>query len=237
MMFGRADVLGERVTVPRTLGEPTRDFVIVGVMHDTVVNGLTASREPLAYFPIPREGLPLGNYLLVKSRRDDHQVGELVASVAVDLDPTLPLAPARPLLSEAEYELATSRTYAEVLTLLGGIGLLLAAVGMYGLLAQAVGERRREFGVRLAIGAASRHIAALVFQQAAWIAALGVAGGVVLAWWGTELIITYLWGVTATDPRVYALTVAVLLAAVTLAAARPAWQATRVSPIETLRAE
>ena len=80
-------------------------------------------------------------------------------------------------------------------------------------------------------------IAALVLRQAAWTGVVGIAGGLALSYWGSGLVTAYLWGVSAFDPRVYALTISLLLVVVALAAARPAWSATRVNPIDALRSE
>lgn len=236
-LFGREAVLGERVQLARTALNPVTDLVVVGVAADTATSSLKAPPDPVMYVPITQRDLETQSVLLIRTRGTMAGVTAAVERATAELDPTLPQGAARALSAWIDRGIASTQLYARMLSLLGGIAVLLASVGLYGLLTQAVGERRREFGVRLAIGATGTHIARLVVRQAAWIAGLGIAGGVVLSYWGTGLISGYLWGVAATDPRVYALTIAALLFVVALAAARPAWAATRVNPIETLRAE
>lgn len=236
--FGRTDVLGQRITIPpRTLGTPVRDVTVVGVMRDTLTRGLTEKPDFILYHPITGEEFARQTVVITRARGSLNRVNEIVERAAVDLDATLPIGKARFLTTWIDRELASTRMLAWVLSLMGGAGFLLAAVGLHGLLAQAVGERRREFGVRLAIGASAADIARLVFRQAAWTSALGVAGGLALAYWGSALVKTYLVGVSEFDPRIYALTVFGLVTVVFLAAIRPAWSATRVNPVEALRAE
>ncbi len=149
----------------------------------------------------------------------------------------MPIGEGRALASTVGRHLANTRVLAWVLSLLGGAALLLAAAGLYGLLSQAVGERRGEFGIRLAVGASAADIAQLVLRQATWILAAGAAAGLALAYWGSEVVTAYLFGVTAFDPLVYASSVAMLTLVVVAAAIRPAWSATRVNPVETLRVD
>ncbi len=236
--FGRDNAVGERITVPRTLGNPTREFIIVGVMRETAVWSLTEVGEPLIYYPITQDDFgTLWSVILAKSRVTTTHFGEVAAHAALELDPTLPLDRAWALTSWIDRDLASTHMFARVLSLLGGVAMVLAAVGLFGLLAQAVGERRREFGVRMAIGASARRIAALVLRQAAWTCVWGITAGLGLSYWGAGLIASYLWGVSPFDPRVYALTITLLLVVVALAAARPVWSATRVNPIDALRSE
>lgn len=236
--FGRADAVGERISVPRTMVSPARDFVIVGVMRETAVTSLTEAAEPLIYFPITQDDFAsLSGAILAKCRGTATRLGEVAASVAARLDPTLPLDRAWALTEWNRRDVASTQMFARVLSLLGGVAMVLAAVGLFGLLAQAVGERRREFGVRMAIGASAGRIAWLVLRQAAWTCALGIAAGLGLSYWAARFVSSYLWGVSPFDPRVYALTITLLLVAVALASARPAWSATRVNPIDALRSE
>jgi len=129
------------------------------------------------------------------------------------------------------------RLFAGVLSLLGALGFVLAAVGLYTLLAQTVSERTREFGIRMAIGASRRQVFTLVVRYAMSIAAVGGATGVVLALFGTRLVESQLFGVTARDPIVYAAATGALLVVVVLAAVWPARTATRVEPVEALRTD
>ena len=207
-------------------------------MRETAVRSVTEVAEPLIYYPITQDDFAsLSGTILAKSRGSATRFGEVAASAAVKLDPTLPLDRAWALAEWNDRDLASTQMFARVLSLLGGVAMVLAAVRLFGLLSQAVRERRPEFGVRMAVGASAGRIAALVLRQAAWTGVLGIAGGLALSYWGSGLVTAYLWGVSAFDPRVYALTISLLLVVVALAAARPAWSATRVNPIDALRSE
>jgi predicted permease len=238
-LYGRVNVVGERITLPRTLAGPSRDFTIVGVMRDTRTNSLTEDGDPLLYRALSdgEDFTSLQSVLATRSPLPLATVGAAIERSALQLDPTLPIGPTRSLRQWIDRTIARNRVFANVLLLLSTIGVLLAGIGLYGLLAQTVGERQRELGIRMVIGARARHVAAVVATQAGWIAAVGMVAGLVLASWGARLVKAYVVGVSESDPRVYALTAGFLLTVTAIAAARPVWTATRVNPVETLRAE
>lgn len=236
-LYGRDDVVGERVRLPKTAMNPTLDLVVVGVLADTLTGSLTAAPDPVLYMPLVRQDLSSQSVILGRTRATVPQVNDIVATAAVALDPTMPLGPARSLEDWIGRGLATRRMYARVLSMFGAVAVLLAAVGLYGLLSQVVGERRREFGIRLAIGASARDIARLVLRHAGVISALGLVAGLALSYWGTGLLKTFLWGVTAFDPYIYGGASLTLVIVALIAALRPALAATRVNPVETLRTE
>jgi ABC-type antimicrobial peptide transport system permease subunit len=119
----------------------------------------------------------------------------------------------------------------------GVLAFVLAAVGLHGLVAQTAAERRREFGIRLAIGATRADIARLVARYALTIGVIGTAVGLILSRFGVKLVTSLLFGVTAIDPVVHALAIVSLAVVVVMACAWPALRATRVQPVEVLRAE
>ena len=174
---------------------------------------------------------------MVRTGLPGRDAGERVRAHVAAIDPALALAPPRLLTDWLARYVANRRVFAWVLTLLGGLGFVLAAVGLYGLLAQIVTERAREFGIRMAIGADRRHVIGLVVRLAAWIAVLGGTAGLGLAAFGSRLVESQLVGVGRFDPTLYAVSV-VLLGAVILAACLiPARRASKVDPVDVLRAE
>jgi len=173
----------------------------------------------------------------VKSPLPLAEVAQRVEAAATTLDPTLPIGYARDLRTGIDRALSDRRVFAWVLSILGWLGFVLAAVGLYGLLAQSVAERTREFGIRMAIGSGRAHIFTLVIRQAAWIGALGTAVGLGLAFLGSRLVEAQLYGLTRLDPGVYVLAAASLAVVVALAGLWPARAATRIEPIEALRVE
>jgi ABC-type antimicrobial peptide transport system permease subunit len=115
------------------------------------------------------------------------------------------------------------------------VALVLAAVGLYGVLAYAVAQRRGEIGIRIALGATPRHVMRLVVRQGVVLAVAGGAVGLVGAWWATRIVVNLLYGVTRTDPLSFAIGAAVLLGAALMACRVPARRALRVDPVEALR--
>ncbi len=134
-------------------------------------------------------------------------------------------------------QVAERRALAWVLVLLGGLGFLLSAIGLHGLLAQMVSERTREFGIRMAVGAERRRILAIVLKQAVWIAILGCASGLGLAVAGSRLVESQLFGLSRLQPWVYVASAAGLVGVVLIASAWPARAATLIEPVEALREE
>ena len=153
------------------------------------------------------------------------------------LDPALPLYNVRTLADQRDGSLHTERVAAALLTLFGAIALILAAVGLYGVLSYSVTARTREMGIRLAQGAQPRDLLALVVGQGMRLTVVGLVVGVAAAFALTRLIEQLLFGVSPTDPLTFAV-VPLLLAAVALAACWiPARRATRMDPLVALRHE
>ena len=236
-LFGGANPIGQLVERPGNKVEPPQNLVVVGVVRD-VRNMLPRDASPVLYTPLG-SGTPFARRpnVLIRSDRPLKELGDLVQKHVTALDPSLPVSPPRLLATTVERQLANRRVFAWVLSLLGAVGFVLAAVGLYGLLAQSVNERTREFGIRMAIGAERSHVFGLVLRQAAWIAAIGGAAGLALAALGSRLVETQLFGVTRLDPRIYLVTAAGLAVIVFLATVWPARTATRIQPVEALRTE
>jgi ABC-type antimicrobial peptide transport system permease subunit len=160
-----------------------------------------------------------------------------VAAAVHVVDPDVPLSDWTPLTALVAQALAPTRL---VLWLMAGFGvltLLLAAVGLYGVVAYAAGERRREFGVRLALGASRGAVSRLVLRQGLRLALAGVAAGLLLAMLGGRLLQSYLYRVRAWDPLTLAVAPLLLAAVLVAACLLPARRAARLDPVQTLRQE
>jgi ABC-type antimicrobial peptide transport system permease subunit len=154
-----------------------------------------------------------------------------------EIDPQLPLAEVNRMSDLLAASVAGPRVRARLLGGFAGAALLLAAAGLYGVLACFVTERRRELGVRLALGADAAGVVRLVVRQGMRLVLLGLAVGVLAAAGMSRALQGLLFGVTASDPVSFG-AVGLILAAVALPACLlPAWRATRVDPIEVMRAE
>jgi hypothetical protein len=254
--FGDVSPLGRQLVLPATTRRAPEPLTVVGVVAGASWDlGLPSFGNPTGgprmevYLPFDRtgnvalyeqigDGPSLGSAALIV--RSSLPVGDVTAAVraaSAAVDASLPVQWSGPLADEIEYKLADRITFAWVSSLLGWLGFVLAAVGLYGLLAQSVAERTREFGIRMAIGGARHHIFGLVLRQAASIAALGTVAGIGLALWGTRLIEAQLVGVTRTSPIVYASAAAALIAIVLFASVWPARAATRIEPVDALRTQ
>jgi ABC-type antimicrobial peptide transport system permease subunit len=151
------------------------------------------------------------------------------------IDPELPVAAIRTLDNVVATSIATPRLTGQVLVLFAGLALLLAGIGIYGVLSYVVNLRRQEIGIRLAIGAAPAHVRRQVLLSGLRLTIIGIAGGLVLAALVTPLLEPLLHEVTPTDPLTFASVAGVLLAVAALASLVPAWRASRVDPLTALR--
>jgi ABC-type antimicrobial peptide transport system permease subunit len=149
----------------------------------------------------------------------------------------LPEARAKALSKTLAEQVAEPRLYALLLSLFAGIALLLAAVGIYSVLAYSVAQRTQEFGIRLALGAQGGDVLKLVIRQGLKLALLGIGIGLAGALALTRLLKTLLFNVSATDPATFALIALLLLAVALVACWLPARRATQVDPLAALRVE
>jgi putative ABC transport system permease protein len=237
-LFGDTDPIGRRAVIPRTAARPAHELTVIGVVPDVHWQSVTSDPELFLYLPFssPDFGVRSAT-LLIKSPLPLGEVTRRVEAAAKEIDPTLPIRYSTALRTSIDRALSDRRVFAWVLSILGWLAVVLAAVGLYGLLAQSVAERTREFGIRMAIGSGRTQIFTLVIRQAVWIGALGTPLGIGLAFLGSRLVEAQLYGVTRLDPAVYVLAAASLAAVVLLAGLWPARTATRIDPVEALRVE
>jgi putative ABC transport system permease protein len=153
------------------------------------------------------------------------------------VDPDQPVARIETMSAAVARSLGTTRLSTILFGLFGVVGLVLAAVGIYGVISYGVLQRTREFGLRMALGARPSDVRGMVVRQAAVLTALGVGIGLVCALVGTRLMRTLLFSVTPADPLSYVVVVVVLGGVALLASYLPARRATRVDPVIALRNE
>jgi putative ABC transport system permease protein len=153
------------------------------------------------------------------------------------IDPKLAVYGVRPLDAYVERSLAPTRFAMTMMGIFATVALLLAAIGLYGVLSYMVGQRTHEIGVRMALGAARRSVLEMIVGRGVGLAVLGIAVGIVAALGLTKGIADLLYGVSPTDPATFAAVAVFLLAVVLLACLIPAYRATRVDPLISMRAE
>jgi predicted permease len=235
-LFGSDEAIGREVLTQAGPGK-TLALSVVGIARDSHFRGIERPPDALLYEPLATFPIVQNAYLVVRSTLGSRDAYQLAAEAARRIDPTIPLAPETTFAARIDRQLGQQRLFAWMLGLLGTIGFVLAAVGLHGLIGQTVVERRREFGIRLAIGAAPTGIVKLVLRRAALVLSVGLAAGLALAWSGGRLVESQLFGITSRDPMPYGVAALLMVAVVSLASISPAVAATRVDPIDVLRSE
>jgi putative ABC transport system permease protein len=209
---------------------------IVGVVADVKASGPERETQPMIYWPYAQFPQVFNN-LVVRTDGDPSKLVAAVKSQVWLVDPELPIARIATMEEIIADSVAPRRFNMLLLGLFASVALLLAAIGIYGVISYSVSRRTQEIGIRMALGAGRRDVVRLVVRQGMAPALIGLALGVAGAAGLTRLMTTLLFGVTATDPIVFGLTTG-LLGAVALAACwLPAWRAARVDPLIALRYE
>lgn len=208
---------------------------IVGVMGDVRDMPWHERAAAALYFPQAQAWYPQPMFLIVRTSVEPSSIVEPVRRALREIDPELPLANVRALEEVAGAATATRRITLWLVLSFGLTALVLAVVGIYGVMAQAVGQRTHEFGVRQALGATRGDILRLVFSSASVMIALGLVGGAALAIVSTQLLSSLLYGVTALDPWTFGGVAVVLVGAAAGASYLPARRATRISAATALR--
>jgi putative ABC transport system permease protein len=233
------DAIGKRFR--QGVGNTTRPWTtVVGIIGDVRHNGVTAPIREMFYRPYAQfyrsTGFtPSGGTIVVRTAGDPMVLAPALRRVAQEVDARVPVAAVRSMDAVVETAITTPRLTASVLGSVAVIALLLATVGIYGLLSYVVAQRTHEIGIRVAIGAEAHHVLRLVLGQGARLIGSGLAAGVLLALLATRALASLLYGVTPLDWATFT-AVPGLLAVVAFAAmAVPAWRATRLDPIRALR--
>jgi predicted permease len=239
--FTQGEVVGKRM---RTIDEPEdilnadggTFFTIVGVVETIRMRGLTGVDMPGSYyFPLAQQARR-GIDIAVKTAGDPNALIGSVRGVISGIDTELPLFDIRTMEERVGDSLTNRRTPMLLTAMFSAVALLLAAVGIYGVLAYLVQMREKEIGIRVALGSGTAGVFGLVLREGVAILAIGVAAGLAGAFALSRFIESQLYQVSAADPVVLLLVAAVLSAVALVACLIPARRATRIDPVEALRA-
>lgn len=217
-------------------GDRSQPVTVIGVVGDVKFNGLDASDDAAVYEPFTQSWWG-GTRVIVRTRGSAEDAVTGIREVVAALDPGLPLSQIETMEVRLRDSVAEPRRWTVLLGLFSALGLTLSAIGAYGVLSFFVGRQSRELGIRMALGATPASVRQLVLQRGLGLAAVGTGFGLLLALIGTRWIRSLVFGVSPTDPVVLGLVTFSLLGVALVACLLPAIRATRIDPIEALRAE
>jgi putative ABC transport system permease protein len=228
------DPIGKRVTM-KDWGPPLTGE-IVGVAGDVKSRGLDSETRPMIYWAYPQFPV-IFDSIVVRTEGDPLSMVGAIKSQIWSVDPAQPVSSAATMEQLLASSIAPRRFNMLLIGIFAGIALVLAAIGIYGVISYTVSQRTHEIGIRVALGAQGSDVLKLVVGQGMMLAIAGVGLGLVASLGLTRLMSTLLFGVSATDAPTFAVISALLTAVAFAACALPARRATKVDPMIALRYE
>ena len=230
--FPNEEPLGKRITIGLRNGDVPSE--IVGVVGDVKQAGFDREAEPMAYWPIPKSTYRSMTFV-IRTKGEANVLAPAARDVIRSLDARQPVADVRTLESLLGSSIARQRFNTSLLAVFAMVALLLAAIGIYGVMAYSVTQRTQEIGIRVALGARGRDVLKLVVGQGMKLTLTGVVIGLVGALALTRLMSNLLFGVRATDPLTFFIVATLLVVVALVACWLPARRAAKVDPMIALR--
>lgn len=230
--FPNEDPIGKRIT----FDDGGSWMSIVGIIDDVKQLGQDSTAKPEVYFPFSQM-TSSSMSLVVRTSSSPASVVASIKDQIQQIDKDLPITDVKTMRQLLAESVSGRRFNMLLLTIFGAVALILAAVGIYGVISYTVSQRTHEIGIRMALGADTRHVLKLVVGQGMWLALVGIAIGLGASFFLTGLMSSLLFGVTATDPVTFVVISAVLTGVALAATLAPARRATKVDPMIALRYE
>ncbi len=216
--------------------DPAKSFEIVGVVKDTMYFGVREAVESMIYVPVWRFGAA-GGTLCLRFTGDTGQLTAAVRREVAGIDAAVPVLETLTMQDQFDNNIAAERVVTKLCGFFGCLAVLLAAIGLYGVMAHSVTRRYREIGIRMALGAKPAAVLRMMLRETAWMIGIGAVVGLGAAFALTRLVSSFLFGLTPQDPYSIGLATAALILVTALAGYIPARRATRVDPMIALRYE
>ena len=217
---------------------------MIGVIADLRDDGIDGKAPTIVYWPLWQKAVPTSSavtrsvvYVIRTPRAGSTELRQEIHQAVASVNPSLPVADVKTLQSVYDRSLARTSFTLVLLAIAGGMALLLGVVGLYGVISYSVSQRTREIGIRLALGAPLQDVTRMFVHHGLVLSAIGAACGLTAALALTRLMKSLLYDVSPADPLTYVAVSAGLILAATLASYLPARRATKVDPVEALRAE
>jgi predicted permease len=235
--FGNENPIGRHITLSHiTLTKGDKTYEVVGVVGDAKYNDLQQAAPPTIYPDLLQQGF-IGSQLAIRTRIDPGGVASAVRQTEAAVLKTVPIVRIMTMNEQIESSIVPQRLIAMLSAGFGALGALLAAIGLYGLLAYTVAGRRHEIGVRMALGAAGTDVIRIVLRDALWMVCAGLAIGAPLAFWGKRVAASLIPDLPVASPLPIVVAAAIMIAVGLIAAYLPARRAMRVDPMVALRYE
>jgi putative ABC transport system permease protein len=235
--FPGTDALGKSVKRLATETTFSAPIEIVGIARDSKYGSLREDFAPIAYFPLAQLPMPIENFSLeIRTAIPPAQMAQAVEDSIASVNKSITLNIGT-FTQQVDDSLTQERLLATLSGFFGGLALLLALIGLYGVLAYLVLQRRQEIGIRMALGAQRGAILRLVVRDVAGLVLIGAVAGTAIAWGTTRFVQSLLFGLQADDPRTFAVGIGMLIVVAMIACYLPARRAMRVDPLVALRHE
>jgi predicted permease len=232
LLWNSDDPIGRRASLP--LQSRTVSYEVIGIVGDVIQAELTKGFNPTIYQYTRERNVP-GMFLVARTSVPPLTLAKAAVSAIQGIDPEQPVQNVRTMRTILDSTLTSQRFSALLLSVFAGVALALAAVGIYSVLAFIVRGRRRDIGIRTALGASTGDVLRSVIVEGMTPALAGIGIGVVTALGSARLLSTMVWGVSASDPTTLLLVAGAIAAVALIATLGPAYRATRVDPVTALR--